>query len=323
MRDETIAVFLGQLAARVPAPGGGATAALHAAQSAALVAMVARYSNGARYDAELMAGIITEADMLRDQALTLAEDDAAAFGAVSAAYQLQRRPPNCRKPGRAAIAEALIGAARPPAEVIRTALRVIELAEELLPAGNRNVITDVAAAAEAAPRRRGHRPGQHRGQPARNQGRRDRSRAHRHGRVDRRDRGASRPADSRGRPRGDQPVKLLSGRELAAGIRAATAARAAELAAAGRPPCLAAVTAKADEASAWYLRSLATAAAKAGVSCDIIDLAADSSPAAIARTEAVLTELSGDPAVHGIILATPLPAGARLAGTARHRHRPG
>ena len=75
-----------------------------------------------------------------------------------------------------------------------------------------------------------------------------------------------------------------------------------------------AVTAVADEASAWYLRSLVTAAAKAGISCDIIDMAADSSPAAIARTEAVLTELSGDPAVHGIILATPLPAGARLAG---------
>jgi methenyltetrahydrofolate cyclohydrolase len=34
--------------------------------------------------------------------------------------------------------------------VIRLARRLIELAEQLLPAGNRNVITDVAAAAEAA-----------------------------------------------------------------------------------------------------------------------------------------------------------------------------
>ena len=150
MRDETIAAFLGQLAARVPAPGGGATAALHAAQSAALVGMVARYSNGARYDAELMARIRTEADILRDQALTLAEDDAAAFGAVSAAYQLPKETAELQEARSAAIAEALIGATRPPGEVIRTALRLIELAEELLPAGNRNVITDVAAAAEAA-----------------------------------------------------------------------------------------------------------------------------------------------------------------------------
>jgi formiminotetrahydrofolate cyclodeaminase len=150
MRDETITAFLGQLAARVPAPGGGATAALHAAQSAALVAMVARYSNGVRYDAELMARICTEADMLRDQALTLAEEDAAAFGAVSAAYRLPKETFELLQARSAAIAEALAGAARPPAEVIRTAFRLIELGEELLPAGNRNVITDVAAAAEAA-----------------------------------------------------------------------------------------------------------------------------------------------------------------------------
>jgi Tetrahydrofolate dehydrogenase/cyclohydrolase, catalytic domain/Formiminotransferase-cyclodeaminase len=36
VRDETVEAFLGQLAARVPAPGGGATAALHAAQAAAV-----------------------------------------------------------------------------------------------------------------------------------------------------------------------------------------------------------------------------------------------------------------------------------------------
>ena len=59
MRDETITAFLDQLAARVPAPGGGATAALHAAQSAALLAMVARYSNAAKYDADLMDHVIT------------------------------------------------------------------------------------------------------------------------------------------------------------------------------------------------------------------------------------------------------------------------
>ena len=47
---------------------------------------------------------------------------------------------------------------------------------------------------------------------------------------------------------------VLSGRELAASIRAETAARAAELTAAGRTPTLAVVTATADEASAWYLR---------------------------------------------------------------------
>jgi formiminotetrahydrofolate cyclodeaminase len=150
MRDLTIADFLGQLAARVPAPGGGATAALHAAQAAALLAMVARYSDGATYDAELMSRVVTEADGLAGEALTLAEADAAAFGAVAGAYRLPKDTDEQRAARSAAIAEATAGAARPPADVIRLSLLLVSLAEELLPAGNRNVITDVAAAAEAA-----------------------------------------------------------------------------------------------------------------------------------------------------------------------------
>jgi methenyltetrahydrofolate cyclohydrolase len=150
MRDDTIAAFLEQLAARVPAPGGGATAALHAAQAAALLAMVARYSDGPRYDAELMNRIVTEADGLREDALELAEADAEAFRAVAQAYGLPRETEAERQDRSASIASALAGAARPPADVVRTALLLVRLAEELLPAGNRNVITDVGAAAEAA-----------------------------------------------------------------------------------------------------------------------------------------------------------------------------
>ena len=150
MRDDTIAAFLDQLAARLPAPGGGATAALHAAQAAALLAMVARYSNGPKYDAELMNRIVTEADALREDALALAEADEKAFAAVAEAYRLPRTTEQETSARSAAISSATAGAARPPADVVRTALLLVSLAEDLLPAGNRNVITDVAAAAAAA-----------------------------------------------------------------------------------------------------------------------------------------------------------------------------
>src|SRR5215475_8613427 len=150
MRDDTIAAFLDQLAARVSAPGGGATAALQAAQAAALLGMVARYSDGPRYDAELMNRIVTEADALREDALALAEADADAFGAVAGAYRLPRATEREKAARSAAISSALAGAARPPADVVRTALLLVGLAEDLLAAGNRSVITDVAAAAEAA-----------------------------------------------------------------------------------------------------------------------------------------------------------------------------
>lgn len=152
MRDETISVFLDRLADRVPAPGGGASAALHAAQAAALLGMVARYTSGEKYAAheQVVERIRRESDTLRARALTLAEQDAAAFTAVTDAYRLPRESEQDKAARSAAIAEALVGAARPPADVIAVALDVVELAEALLPIGNPNVVTDIAAAAEAA-----------------------------------------------------------------------------------------------------------------------------------------------------------------------------
>lgn len=106
---------------------------------------------------------------------------------------------------------------------------------------------------------------------------------------------------------------VLSGRELAASIRASVAERAAELAAAGRPPRLAVVIATADEGSAWYVRSLERAAAKAGIACDVTDLSYVSPAAAVSGIRGTLAALGGNPVVHGILVQTPLPGGARLA----------
>ncbi|GII53754.1 bifunctional methylenetetrahydrofolate dehydrogenase/methenyltetrahydrofolate cyclohydrolase FolD [Planotetraspora thailandica] len=106
---------------------------------------------------------------------------------------------------------------------------------------------------------------------------------------------------------------VLSGRELAAAVRAATADEAAALTAAGTPPRLAVVVATADESSAWYVRSIARAAEKAGIVCDIVDLG----PGATAEEIRVrLGELSADDTVHGIIMQTPLPAGVNAQETA-------
>jgi methylenetetrahydrofolate dehydrogenase (NADP+) / methenyltetrahydrofolate cyclohydrolase len=105
-------------------------------------------------------------------------------------------------------------------------------------------------------------------------------------------------------------MTLLSGRELAAEIRAGTASAAASLLALRRPPRLTVVTATGDEASAWYVRSIASAAAKAGIGCEVEDLGPRATAAGIG---AQLAALSGDPTVHAVILTTPLPGGARLA----------
>lgn len=149
MRDETIASFLGRLAARSAAPGGGATGALHAAQGAALLAMVARFSDGPRHNADVVGRVRAAADGLVDEALELGEADSTAFGEVIAAYGLPKETEQEKAARSAAIARAMAGAARPPADLMAAAVRLAGLAEDLLPAANRNVIGDIAAAATA------------------------------------------------------------------------------------------------------------------------------------------------------------------------------
>lgn len=151
MREQPIEEFLGSLADRVPAPGGGAVAALHAAQAAALLGMVARYSDGPAYaeHAAVIERVRTDADAVRAEALQIAEDDVAAFSAVGEAYRMPRGTEPEQTARSAAIAAALAGAVEPPIAVIAAAARLVLMAEQLAPVGNPNVITDVAAAAEA------------------------------------------------------------------------------------------------------------------------------------------------------------------------------
>ncbi|NYI06492.1 bifunctional 5,10-methylenetetrahydrofolate dehydrogenase/5,10-methenyltetrahydrofolate cyclohydrolase [Allostreptomyces psammosilenae] len=107
----------------------------------------------------------------------------------------------------------------------------------------------------------------------------------------------------------DGTAAVLSGRELAAAIRADVAARAAALTEAGTPPRLDVVTATDDEASAWYVRSIASAATRVGIRCEVRDLGAG---ADARRIVAELERAGAEAAVHGVILQTPLPAGCRL-----------
>lgn len=151
MRDETIAGFLGKLAARTSVPGGGATAALHAAQAAALLGMTARYSDSPQQaeHADTIAMITAEADRLREASADLIAIDGEAFGAVAQAYRLPRDTDEQRASRTSAIAAAMVTASSPPAELIGIGTRLLELAELLLPVVNRTVAGDVAAAVQA------------------------------------------------------------------------------------------------------------------------------------------------------------------------------
>ncbi|MEE4541978.1 bifunctional 5,10-methylenetetrahydrofolate dehydrogenase/5,10-methenyltetrahydrofolate cyclohydrolase [Streptomyces sp. V4-01] len=105
----------------------------------------------------------------------------------------------------------------------------------------------------------------------------------------------------------------LSGAARAAELRAEVTARVAESAAAGVTVRLAVVVATEDESTAWYVRSIARAAGRTGIACDTVTLPPDATADLL---RARLAELSADPAVHGVILQTPLPPGVAAADVA-------
>jgi formiminotetrahydrofolate cyclodeaminase len=149
---ETIHSYLTRLASRQPTPGGGAAAALHAAQGAALVSMVARYTTGGKYEqhAALVQRITEASDGLVSEALRLADADEEAFQGVIDAYKLPSTTEELKATRAQTIDAALVQAAQTPAQLIEVAGAVVELATELFDVANANVISDVAAAADAA-----------------------------------------------------------------------------------------------------------------------------------------------------------------------------
>ena len=103
---------------------------------------------------------------------------------------------------------------------------------------------------------------------------------------------------------------LVDGRAIAAVCAAQTAAAAAALRARGVTPTLAVLLPTDDPESDWYVRSIQRAAARTGVACQVHRVGV---PAGAEQIVGCLAELSLDPAVHGVICQTPLPAGVHLS----------
>lgn len=134
-----VAGFLDAVAAVEPAPGGGAVSAVTVGLAAALTAMAAGFSTARLPDAEAMAG---EAEALRRRAAPLADDDAAAYTAVLAAFALPRDDPARRD----AVRRALGHAADVPLEIAEVGAAVLALATRVEREGNPNLRGDAATA---------------------------------------------------------------------------------------------------------------------------------------------------------------------------------
>jgi formiminotetrahydrofolate cyclodeaminase len=148
LADQPLGRLLGFVAAPDPAPGGGSSAAVAAALSAALLEMSATLE-AARERSEVDAEVAERAHELRAEALELADRDLSSYAPV---LDAQRLPAG--SPARAeALTEALSAASQTPLAIAEAAAEVAELAARVTAVCNLAVRGDALAGvliAEAA-----------------------------------------------------------------------------------------------------------------------------------------------------------------------------
>jgi formiminotetrahydrofolate cyclodeaminase len=137
--EQTVRDFAERLASAAPAPGGGSAAAMAGGLAAALVAMVARGTLGKKRfadRAEQMARIADEASGYQAELLRLVDEDAEAYEAVVMARRLPRGTPE-EAERRAREAQLAVGRAiDTPFRLSQRAVRLLELAREVIREGN-------------------------------------------------------------------------------------------------------------------------------------------------------------------------------------------
>jgi glutamate formiminotransferase len=135
-----------------PAPGGGSAAALIGALGASLGGMVANLSAGKRgWDdkIEYFSDWAVKAQQLKDELLSLVDEDTAAFNKVMDAFGLPNESAEEKAARAAAVEQATKYAAVVPFKVMETASKSYELLSEMAEKGNPASISDVGVGALA------------------------------------------------------------------------------------------------------------------------------------------------------------------------------
>jgi len=140
--------FVDELSSDSPAPGGGSVAALCAAQSAGLVAMVANLTIGKKkYPAQdRLKEIAEKAQDLKDFFLHAIDADTDSFNAVMDCFRLPKKTPEQAKAKDLATAAATREATRVPFSVLEKVPDLVELAAEVGRIGNVNSMSDAGVA---------------------------------------------------------------------------------------------------------------------------------------------------------------------------------
>ncbi len=144
--------FCNETLSESPAPGGGSVAALMGALGASLGGMVANLSAGKRgWDdkIEYFSDWAVKAQQLKDELLSLVDEDTAAFNKVIDAFALPKESAEEKSARAAAIEEATKYAAEVPLKVMETSFKSYELLSDMAEKGNPASVSDVGVGALA------------------------------------------------------------------------------------------------------------------------------------------------------------------------------
>lgn len=142
----TFGALLDNVAAKTPAPGGGAVASAAGALASSLANMVVAYSLGKKNLAEHQPTLERASKMLAKAGeilLQLADEDAAAYALVN---ELSKLPEDDARRQRE-YPDAVEAAVNVPRAVVGTCCDVLRLLEQLAPITNKHLRSDLAIAA--------------------------------------------------------------------------------------------------------------------------------------------------------------------------------
>ncbi len=147
--DLNLRGFANELSMDSPAPGGGSTAALCGALSAALSAMVSNLTVGKKEYEDVQIKIkdlATHGQALKDQLLHDVDADTVAFNNVMTAMRMKNKTDEQKEARAAAIEETSKKATLVPLEVLEKCVEALNLAKEVVLSGNKNSISDAGVA---------------------------------------------------------------------------------------------------------------------------------------------------------------------------------
>lgn len=151
--EQKIYEYLEVLSSKAPVPGGGGASALGGALGAALGQMVGNLTTGKKRYVDVEEEIreyLAELAILQKDMLSLADEDATVFAPLAAAYGMPAET-TAQQEEKGRVMEAnLLSASVVPMQIMKKALAVIDVLEELEQKGSRMALSDVGVAVQFA-----------------------------------------------------------------------------------------------------------------------------------------------------------------------------